>query len=303
MDWVSKLLGQAQPSAAIDTHCLLPLGARVFHEAAAAGAPFHLVVEGQCEVHLSDRIIKMREGDFLLLPRGQRHEVRIRGDGDDFVPRPEPVSTDLSRPIARATVIGAPPAVDLLCGHYSFRLGAGRILLASIADPLHVNLVAPSKKDISHLTALLRSVVESDELGVSAMLDALAQVLLVLALKASSIDGAPSLLNVSDPAVNLAIAAVVAAPGAKWTAERLSGECHVSRATLVRRFRQHTGSTIADFVTWVRVMHAADLLRTPGRSVASVAETVGYSSASAFSSAFQAAVGSPPGRFAREARG
>jgi AraC family transcriptional activator of mtrCDE len=261
------------------------------------------VVAGQCEIHLPDRIIRMREGDFLLLPRGQRHEVRVTGDGHDFVPQSEPIKTDLGRFITRATVVGAAPAVDLLCGHYSFRLGAGRILLASIADPLHVDLFASSKEDVFHLTALLRSVVESDEFGVSAMLDALAQVLLVLALKVSSIDGAPGLLNATDPAVTSAIAAVVAEPGAKWTAERLAAECHVSRATLVRRFRQYTGSTIAEFVTWVRVMRAADLLRIPGRSVASVSEAVGYSSTSAFSSAFQAAVGSPPGRFAREARG
>lgn len=64
----------------------------------------------------------------------------------------------------------------------------------------------------------------------------------------------------------------------------------------------HPTVTIADFVTWVRVMRAADLSRTSGRSVASVNEAVGYSSPSAFSKAFQSALGTPPGRFARTAR-
>ena len=303
MDWVSRLLAQAQPNARIDTRCLLPLGARIFHEMASeTAAPFHLVIEGRCDVHVDGRIIEMREGDMVILPRGQQHEVRIRSAASESKSQPTPISTDYSRPVASATVIGASPAVDLFCGHYSFRVGAGRLFLASIPDPLHVNFMGPLNNNVSHLTSLLRSVADSDELGAVVMLDSLAQVLLVLALQASSLDGAPSLLNVSDPEVKIAIEAVVANPGEKWTVEEISKLCHVSRATLVRRFRQHTGSTIAEFVTWVRVMRAAELLRTPGRSVGSVSEAVGYSSISAFSRAFQSAVGSPPGRFAREAR-
>jgi AraC family transcriptional activator of mtrCDE len=303
MDSVSRLLAQAQPGASIDIRCLLPAGARVFHDSAsAATAAFHLMIDGRCEVHLAERVVEMREGDFLLLPRGQQHEVRICGDGSESINQPRSITKDYSRAIARETVPGASPAVDLFCGHYSFRVGAGRLFLASISDPLHVNLMASSNDDIDHLVALLRSVADSDAIGVSVMLDSLAQVLLVLALQASSSDKAPSLLNAGDPAVRAVIEAVVARPGEKWTVERLAEICHVSRATLVRRFRRDTGNTIAEFVTWVRVMHAADLLRTSGRSVAGVGEIVGYSSTSAFSRAFQSAIGLPPGRFARETR-
>jgi len=302
MDSVSRLLAQAQPSASIDTRCLLPPGARVFNDSAASDiARFHLVIEGRCKVHLADRVVEMREGDFLLLPRGQQHEVRI--SGDDTASDPGPISLDAGQAVTRATVTGASPAIDLFCGHYSFRVGAGRLFLASIPDPLHVNLMESSKDEVIHLTALLRSIVDNGELGASVMLDSLAQVLLVLALQASSSDGACSLLNVSDPAVRTAIEAVVAKPAENWTVERLAEACHVSRATLVRRFRRDTGNTIAAFVTWVRVMHAADLLRTSGRSVASVSEIVGYSSPSAFSRAFQSMIGSPPGRFARDSAG
>lgn len=303
MDWVSNLLAQAQLSATIDTRCLLPFGAKVIHDDSVASAPFHLVIDGQCEVHVANRVFRMRAGDFLLMPGGQRHEVRVSGGSHAADPPPGPISRDHRHPIVRATVTGASPNIDLLCGRYTFRVGAGRILLASIADPLHVNLAASANEEVSHLFPLLRSVVDSDELGTSATLDALAQILLVLALKSSTLDGAPSLLNVTDPTVNAMIAAVVAEPGAKWTSESLSEVCHVSRATLVRRFRQHTGSTIAEFVTWVRVMRAADLLRTPDSSVASVAEAVGYSSTSAFSNAFHSAVGRRPGQFSRDARG
>lgn len=209
---------------------------------------------------------------------------------------------DHSRSVARATVIGGSPEADSLCGHYSFAVGPEHLLLSSIAGPLRVNLMKPQCKKVTYLTSLMRSVVEDEGLGTSVKLNSLAQVLLVLALQASSFDGTPSLLSVNDPAVKAAIEAVIVNPGADWTAERLSEACHVSRATLVRRFRQHTGSTIAEFVTWVRVMRAADLLRWPGCTVAGVSEAVGYSSTSAFSRAFLSAVGSSPGRFACDAR-
>lgn len=303
MDWVSSLLEQAHATASIDIWCRVPTGARLVPDLpAGASAPFHLLIDGRCSVHVAGRVVELRAGDFLLLPRGQQHEIRFHGKDGDTVGLDTPISMDHSRSVARATVLGVPPEADSLCGYYSFEVGAGHLFLASIADPLHVNLTTPSCNKVTHLTSLLRSVVEDDGLGTSVMLNSLAQVLLVLALQVSSFDGAPSLLNVNDPAVKVAIEAVIANPGAEWTVERLSEVCHVSRATLVRRFRQHTGSTIAEFVTWVRVMRAADLLRRPGSSVAAVSEAVGYSSTSAFSRAFQSAVGSSPGRFARDAR-
>jgi AraC family transcriptional regulator, activator of mtrCDE len=303
MDWASKLLAQAQPTARIDTRCLLPTGARIILDAMSSGvAPFHLLLDGEYEVHLADNVIQMRAGDFLMLPRGNQHEVRIYSADASPAEDVPPISIDLSKAAPCLTVAGKAPVVDLFCGHYSFEIGAGSLFLANIPDPLHVNLDEPFKHDVVHLTSLLRSVADSAELGASAMLDCLAEVLLVLALQASSTENAPSFLNVGDPAVRIAIEAVVADPGAKWTVEELAQVCHVSRATLVRRFRQRTGTTIADFVTWVRVMRAAELLRTSGRSVASVSHEVGYSSPSAFSRAFQAAVGTPPGRFAQNAR-
>jgi AraC family transcriptional activator of mtrCDE len=180
----------------------------------------------------------MRAGDFLLLARGQRHDVRICDDGTESVSRPE-VAQRHSRAVDHATVAGAVPAIDLFCGHYSFQVGAGPLFLASIPDLLHVNLTASSKDETGHLVALLRSVVERDEVGASVMLDSLAQVLLILALQASSSNEAPSLLSFGDPAVRAVVEAVVARPGEKWTADRLSEISHVSRATLVRRFRRN----------------------------------------------------------------
>jgi len=52
-----------------------------------------------------------------------------------------------------------------------------------------------------------------------------------------------------------------------------------------------------------RIAVAQDLLRREDVGLDEVAERVGYSSASTFSSAFSRQVGRPPGRYARERRG
>ncbi|ANO04312.1 hypothetical protein BAB75_13880 [Mycobacteroides immunogenum] len=298
MDWLSKLLRQSQPGARIDTRCQLPAGARRFHDAVSGStAPFHLVVEGQCDIVLNERILAMRAGDFLLLPRGQEHEIRISGNANAGQPR-ESVSVHYGQALAHVVVGSAVPTIDLFCGHYSFETGAGHVFLAGIPNPLQVNVAEASPSGFRDLVSLLRLAADNDKLGASVMLDSLAQVLLVLALQVDSTDHVPSILKATDTAVRAAIAAVVAQPGEKWTVDRIAEVCCVSRSTLVRRFRSDTGATVADFVTWVRVMYAADLLRKPGYSVANVSDTVGYSSASAFSKAFQSAIGISPGRYA-----
>lgn len=49
-----------------------------------------------------------------------------------------------------------------------------------------------------------------------------------------------------------------------------------------------------------RMALAKDLLRNQGLSISAVAERVGYSSASTFSSAFSRHVGEPPSQFSRQ---
>ena len=65
MDWVSSLLEQARLTASIDIWCRLPAGARLVPDVpAGATAPFHLVIDGRCSVHVADRVVELRTGRF-----------------------------------------------------------------------------------------------------------------------------------------------------------------------------------------------------------------------------------------------
>ena len=47
-------------------------------------APFHLVIEGRCDVHVDGRIIEMREGDMVILLLGKQHEPPIRSAASEL---------------------------------------------------------------------------------------------------------------------------------------------------------------------------------------------------------------------------
>ncbi|MFJ4963169.1 HTH-type transcriptional repressor of iron proteins A [Streptomyces sp. ADI96-02] len=70
----------------------------------------------------------------------------------------------------------------------------------------------------------------------------------------------------------------------------------VSARTITRAFSAETGTSFVRWVAAVRAQHAIDLL-TRGRDVETVAEEVGYRSASAFGVAFRRTTGLTPGTF------
>lgn len=101
MDWVSSLLEQAHLTASIDIWCRLPAGARLIPDAPpGAAAPFHLLIDGRCSVHTEDGVVELHAGDFLLLPRGKRHEVRFTETTEtqaDWIPRYPLIAVAVSR--------------------------------------------------------------------------------------------------------------------------------------------------------------------------------------------------------------
>jgi AraC-like DNA-binding protein len=69
-----------------------------------------------------------------------------------------------------------------------------------------------------------------------------------------------------------------------------------SERTLMRRFRAETGRGFQEWRTAARLVAALRLLLTDA-TVAAIASSVGYSTASAFCAAFRRALGAPPSAF------
>ena len=148
---------------------------------------------------------------------------------------------------------------------------------------------------------LMADEIVKDAPGQEAVLDRLLDLLLIAVLRAwfsRPEAAAPGWYRAyGDPVVGRALRLLHNNPARPWTVAELARETSVSRAALARRFHALVGEPPMTFLTGWRIALAADLLRQPGATIASVAHQVGYGSPFALSAAFKRVRGISPQQY------
>jgi AraC-like DNA-binding protein len=134
------------------------------------------------------------------------------------------------------------------------------------------------------------------------VLGRLIEVLLIEALRSAPGEGAPPglLRALADTRLAAAMRHMHGDPARAWTVPELAKAAALSRSAFFERFSRAVGLPPMEYLLAWRMAMARDLLSRRGLAVAEVAERVGYSSASTFSTAFSRHVGQAPGRYARQ---
>lgn len=257
---------------------------------------FCAVIEGRCRLAVDGHdAITLEAGDFVLLPATPGFTM------SGFEPM-TPVRIDPKRLPSPAGDVrhgrrGGRPDVRLLGGYFIFESPDAEMLVSLLPGLIHV-------RGIERLSALVRFVVEESsgqQPGRDLVLSRLVEVLLIEALRSTQGESAsPGLLRgLSDARLAAAIRAMHGNPARSWTVAQLSKEAALSRSAFFDRFTRAVGLPPMEYLLAWRMAVAKDLLRREDMGLATVAERVGYSSASTFSTAFSRHVGQPPGRFAR----
>ncbi|WP_345762801.1 AraC family transcriptional regulator [Diaminobutyricibacter sp. McL0608] len=302
MDAVSHLIRLARVDASLDKHCLLSRSTAmdVSYESERT-APFHVLLEGTCQLQVGAHLLELRPGDVVLIPGGEPHRIITSGPGHlrGIAERQgNAFTTTLTDGVGT-------PVIDLFCGHYTFGPGAGAILFKSLPEPVHISFGETPETDaaLRMLSSLMRTEAASEGEGTAAILSSLSSILLTMILRTAR--GTTTDAALWTASANTAIVRVIERvldnPGGDWSIARMSRLTSMSRATFIRQFERSTGTTFGAFVTRVRLMVAADLLQTTSFTVAGVAAEVGFKSESAFSRAFRQQTGSTPARFRRAA--
>lgn len=262
-------------------------------------APFHVLLEGTCTLHVGGRVLELQPGDVVLIPSGASHRVTTSGRG----PVNGIAETAGDAFVTTHSAQSGPPVIDLFCGHYTFSAGAGAMLFRSLPDPVHVSIgdSTDGEEVLRMLSALMRGEAQREGDGTAAILSALCTVLLAMVLRTSpGVRTSTTLWTaVGDDRIASVVEQVLLDPGGDWSIERMSQTAAMSRATFLRHFTRSTGMTVREFLSQARLMTAAELLVTTDATVASVAAQVGYRSESAFSRSFRSATGTTPARFRR----
>lgn len=282
-------------------------------QASTAGrhcASFHIVLHGECWLHIQasagddTRSVRLAEGDAVFLlrdiphcvspdprPPARGHETGRFGTMTPLVAAADPASTDG----------GQRRSTGIACGFFEFRSGLDNLLLGLLPDHVVARHDHPSLGGVRAVFELIRAEALRDPHEPSPLIARLTDLLFMYALRA--FDGndnvAPcfwSLLRHAEFAP--LVAAIVEAPGERWTTQTMAAFAHMSRARFCKRFVEIAGQPPAQFVTLIRMKLAAAILGSGARTP-DAAERVGYQSESAFAQAFKRVTGVQPGAWRR----
>lgn len=87
----------------------------------------------------------------------------------------------------------------------------------------------------------------------------------------------------------------------EFTVTQLQEEVGMSRMQLHRKLKALTGKTTSEFIRYIRLQRAAELLQHPGAQVADVAYSVGFGHLSYFAKCFKEQFGQVPSSYLKEA--
>jgi AraC-like DNA-binding protein len=192
---------------------------------------------------------------------------------------------------------GGPPDVRLLGGYFVLGSPDAALIVLLLPQLVHVR----GERRLTVMVQLLADASREQRSGRDLVLTRLAEVPLVEALRSTT--GATAsqglLCGLADNRLAAAIRHLHEGPARSWTVEQLGKEAAPSRSAFFDQFSRAVGVPPMAYLQVWRMALAKDLLRRNDLSLAEVAERVGYSSASTFSTALSRHVGQPPAHYAR----
>ena len=297
MDTLDKLIELAQITGSVDIQCLFrdkwyaPHGRRRAHGIA------HLVIAGESYIKIEGEheARRLKAGDLIFFPRSAEHvlssEAACNNCGDTLH-----INNSGAFTVASSNS-GGEKGLDLFCARFEYDEHAD--IMHDLPETVLIKMDHPS---LQCLVSMLQYESAHTLSGSRAIVNALSSVLLVLIVRAYLEQGGAAplggILNgLRDKRLRQLIQTVVSRPEDEWNIEKMTALANLSRAQLMRLFKQQTGISPHAFVNLIRLRQAAVLLRQTADSVLSVALNVGFQSETHFGKAFKKQYGISPGQY------
>lgn len=261
---------------------------------------FHVVLHGHCWMrHATRKWFEISAGDAVVMPGGDRHDLADR-PGRATVPFTSMLGGRSVLQLRHERfVTGSGDTTSLLCGFLGCDQRAFEPLCGSLPPLFVVNL--GTRMDTLVRYAATQAL--DDSPGTAILRGRLAELLFLGALRAFMRHLPPDatgwLAGLRDPLVSRALQALHARPARRWSVDELASATASSRSALAARFREIIGEPPMHYLTRLRMQLAAHRLSDSRRSIASVADEVGYESDAAFQRAFKRCFGIPPATWRR----
>lgn len=259
---------------------------------------FHFVVQDRCWLRApSGTWHALREGDAVVLPRGDAHVIAASPDvGDRSLP-PWPC-----RPVDHLSLDRAFSAATggtvIFYSAMRFNFDTFHPVLRMMPELLHVDDLMRDEQSIAVVLDALGSELVDERIGSAGIASRLADVIAAQVIRTwaerASADTFGWLAALRDPQIGQVLAAVHAAPGKAWSVTTLARLAGISRSGFAAKFAAMMQETPAQYVARLRMHQALTLLREEGARVSDVAQQLGFESDATFSRAFKRVTGRTP---------
>lgn len=242
--------------------------------------------------------VPLTSGDCFLLPHGRSFSL-----SNDLSLPPVDVQNVFPMPLngGIVTLNGGGNCLGV-GGHIAFSSKHAGILLGVLPPIVHIRNPADKEAMRWSLDRMRRELREPQP-GSLLVAQQLAYMLLVQALRLHLAEGAKGrvgwLFALADEQMSRAISAMHDNPGYDWTLQELAVRAGMSRSSFALKFKQTVGKSAMEYLTRWRMALAADRLTTSADSISAIAQSLGYDSESAFSTAFKRIMGSSPRQYTR----
>lgn len=256
--------------------------------------PFHLVERGTGWLHTSERGQPrlLGSGDFVVFPHDAAHCI----SGGPERP-PDAIINQIPE-------IHSGQVTSLLCGFFEFQNRSAWPLLDSLPDVIVLDLKEGGSQHSAYpLVQLMITELQQKQPGMRAALNRLAYLLFIQILRMQISSGTTEgmLFALADNQIGAALNRIHHQFRRDWTVAELAKEIGMSRSVFSQKFVQMTGKTPMRYLAEWRILEASEMLRTTDASMATIAESIGYGSETAFRKAFRKIANETPGDVRRRA--
>ncbi|MCU1716671.1 AraC family transcriptional regulator [Pseudomonas sp. 5P_3.1_Bac2] len=261
-----------------------------------AQASFHVVVQGECWLHLHEpaESIALRAGDAVFLLRDLPYRLSNAASAAQALNNPR---------ISMQALDGkAREGVGLVCGFFHFRPGLSSLILDALPAYLLLRADAPGSSAARQLFELILAECSRAEGPANSLLERLSHLLFMYVLREQSeaIEGLGGVLGLArHQQFSPLLEQLIAQPQRPWTLEQMAELSGLSRSAFAKRFQELAGTSPGQVLQSLRMRQACRLLQQ-GHPVAESADACGYHSIAAFTRAFNKVIGVLPGAYRKQ---
>ncbi|MGI8526207.1 MAG: helix-turn-helix domain-containing protein [Pseudolabrys sp.] len=282
--------------------CEVRRGLRLIHPKSDA-IEVHYVLSGTMHLTVPGaEPLVCRPGSVVVVPPGLIQAMTADGCSGRDINAADNCSMTGDGLLLLDAADGGAGDLRVVCGSIMANFAGSFGLLDKVTEPLAEDL--SQVKLVRQAFATMLQEIARPTLGTRALIGALMKTCLVMSLRRYFDGSKPHstlLAHLRDPRLGKAVLAVLDRPAAPHTVAMLASAAGMSRSAFAREFAASFALTPMEFVTKIRLHHAAELLRSTAVSVKAIAAGIGFASRSHFSRVFRDAYGTDPRNFRRKA--